>query len=150
MKATKKLFALFLAMTVLFTVCSISVFAANTNVFASTEVEYGPDDLITGEGIFQLYPNGRSIEYHLWCYYIAGPVQNLTLYAQCAVIYTDGSSDCYSVSANRVIGPGRNDEVFDYITLPTDKEIEFFSLEFQIHANGVMYWEGYLDVPYSN
>ena len=77
-----------------------------------------------------------------------GPI--CTLYAQCAVIYADGSSECYSKSMNFVLRPREGESFLEMITISSDKAIESFSLEFQLHGNGVMYWEGYLDVPYSN
>ena len=45
MKATKKLFALFLAMTVLFTVCSISVFATVDDSWIRTVDDDEIDDI---------------------------------------------------------------------------------------------------------
>ena len=152
MKTTKKFLAIFLAMTMLFTVCSLSVLAVSDDKWTTNdnrERVYDYSDDIDGEGSLKIYPDGRTVEYRLWCYSCSDLTQELTLYAQCAVIYTDGSSDCYSVYGNRVIGP-IDDEVFGFITLPTDKDVDSFSLEFQIHSNGVMLWEGYFDVTCEN
>ncbi len=151
MQATKKFLAIFLAMTVLFTVCSLSVFATDPTEHTIQGTDHNNNDKITGMGIFIIYADGRTIEYRTVCKNDLGGAEiEYTLYAQCAVIYTDGSSECYSAYDNRLIPQKRTEVLSDLITLSSDKEIEMFSLEFQIHANGVMYWEGYLDVPYTN
>ena len=151
MKTTKKFLAIFLALTVLLTVCSLSVFAINPTVYTTQGTDHNNNDKITGKGVFIIYADGRTIEYSTVCENDFGGAEiEYTLYAQCAVVYTDGSSECYSTYDNRFIPQRRTETLSGLISLPSNKEIEMFSLEFQIHANGVMYWEGYLDVPYTN
>ena len=149
MKTTKKFLAIFLALTVLFTVCSLSVFATNTTIHTIPGTDNNPDDGITGIGTFEICADG-TVKYTLKCIYTEVTDPICTLYAQCAVIYTDGSSDCYSKYMQYVMRPGYGETIEDSFTIPSDKEVESFSLEFQIHENGVMYWEGYLDVPCTN
>lgn len=154
MKTTKKFLAIFLALTVLFTVCSLSVFASANNPWTTSDVEgreidYNDNDGITGEGTFEICADG-TVKYTLKCIYTEVTDPICTLYAQCAVIYTDGSSDCYSKYMQYVMRPGCDETIEDSFTIPSDNEVESFSLEFQIHENGVMYWEGYLDVPCTN
>ncbi len=154
MQTTKKFLAIFLAMTVLFTVCSLSVFADDDKSWSTNDCpydcrDYDEYDGITGEGTLQIYADG-TVKYTLKCIYTEVTDPICTLYAQCAVIYTDGSSDCYSKYMQYVMRPGYGETIEDSFTIPSDKEVEFFSLEFQIHENGVMYWEGYLDVPCTN
>lgn len=154
MKTTKKFLAIFLAMTVLFTVCSISVFAATNGSLVITddwvdEIDHNDNDGITGEGTFEICADG-TFKYRLKCIYTEVTDPICTLYAQCAVIYTDGSSDCYSKYMQFVMRPNCNEEISASFTIPSDKEVKSFSLEFQIHENGVMYWEGYLDIPCTN
>ena len=136
MKTTKKFLALFLAMTVLFTFCSLSVFAAANGSLIITddwndEIDHNDADGITGEGTFKMYADG-TVKYTLKCIYskVTDPI--CTLYAQCAVIYTDGSSDCYSKYMQFVMRPGYNETIEDSFTIPSDKEVMSFSLEFQI------------------
>ncbi len=150
MKTTKKLCALLLAMTVLFTVCALSVFASANNTwttsdFEDSEIDHNIYDGITSEGTFEFDTDG-TVKYRLKCIYTKVTDPICTLYAQCAVIYKDGSSDCYSKSMQFVMRPGYDETIEDSFTIPSDNEVESFSLEFQIHENGVMYWEGYLDI----
>ena len=145
MKTTKKFLAIFLALTVLFTVCSLSVFATNPTVYATQGTDHIDDDGITGVGTFEIDADG-TFKYRLKCIYTEVTDPICTLYAQCSVIYTDGSSDCYSKFMQYVMRPNCNEEISDSFTIPSDKEVKSFSLEFQIHENGVMYWEGYLDI----
>lgn len=146
MKTTKKFLAIFLALTVLFTVCSLSVFATNTTIYTILGTDNNPDDGITGIGTFEISADGHTITYGLKCIYseVTDPI--CTLYAQCAVIYTDESSDCYSTYNEFVMRPNCDEEISDSFTIPSDKEVKSFSLEFQIHEHGEMYWEGYFDM----
>lgn len=153
MKTTKKFLAIFLAMTVLFTVCSLSVFAANDPDYTITGTDYDGNDTITGEGRIWLLDNGRTIRYATVSFYDeeCGVGSNLvyTLFAQCAIVYADGSSEVAYVSQEFMVrDPG---DIYDgTITARSNKEIAMVCCEFQIFNASGLLWEGMLDISYAN
>ncbi len=158
MKATKKLFALFLAMTVLFTVCALSVFATADDSWIRTvdddEIDHNKQDGITGEGRVKFLPDGRTIQYAVASSYeqggYSGPDPVCTLYAQCAIVYADGSSEVSWISQEFMLRSGRTEVYPDAIMASSNKEIVMVCCEFQIfNATGTL-WEATLDVPYTN
>ena len=159
MKTTKKFLALFLAMTVLFTICSLSVFAAANGSWIITddwndEIDHNDDDGITGEGKVQISANGRTIQYAVLSDYdpgdYTGPDPVCTLYAQCAIVYTDDSSEVAWISQEFMLREGHREHYPDTITASSNKEIAKVCCEFQIFdASGIL-WEATLDVSYTN
>ena len=158
MKTTKKFLAIFLALTVLFAVCSLSVFATTDDPWTRTvdddEIDHNKQDGITGEGRVRILSDGRTIQYAVESSYeqgeYTGPDPVCTLYAQCAIVYTDGSSEVVWISQEFMLRAEYNEEVFDEITASSNKEIVMVCCEFQIfNATGTL-WEATLDVPYTS
>ena len=161
MKTTKKLFALFLAMTVLFTVCSISVFATANGSWIITsdrddEIDYDKNDGFTGEGKVRILSDGRTIQYAVVSFYniideddtvSSNPLY--TLYAQCAIVYADDSSEVAYISQEFMIREPGECRI-DTITASSNKEIAKVCCEFQIFNASGMLWEATLDVSYTN
>ena len=151
MKTTKKFLAIFLAMTVLFTVCSLSVFATNITRYSTAGCDYDNDDGITGEGTVEISADGRTIQYIITSSYddryTIGSDPLYTLYAQCAIVYADDSSEVAYISQEFMIrSPGERRS--DMITASSNKEIAKVCCEFQIfNASGTL-WEATLDVSY--
>ena len=159
MKTTKKFLAIFLAMTVLFTVCSLSVFATADDPWIRTvdgnEIDHNKQDGITGEGRVKFLPDGRTIQYAVESFYdlasddTVGSDPCYTLYAQCAIVYADGSSEVACFSQEFMIRePGESRD--EAITASSNKEIVMVCCEFQIFNTTGTLWEVTLDVPYTN
>ena len=160
MKTTKKFLAIFLALTVLFTVCSLSVFATANNTwttsdFEDSEIDYNDNDGITGEGKVEISANGRTIQYGVVSNYEPGddytgsdPI--CTLYAQCAVMYTDGLSEVFYIYQDFMLTSEHDEYYFDVKSTDSNKVVDEICFEFQIfNANGIL-WEGMLDISYAN
>lgn len=157
MKTTKKFLAIFLALTVLFTVCSLSVFATADDPWIRTvdddEIDHNKQDGITGEGRVKFLPDGRTIQYAVDSFYdldsddTVGSDPCYTLYAQCAIVYADGSSEVDYISLEFMIQePGESH--FGTITASSNKEIAMVCSEFQIFNTTGTLWEATLDVSY--
>lgn len=157
MKTTKKFLAIFLALTVLFAVCSLSVFATTDDPWTRTvdddEIDHNKQDGITGEGRGRILSDGRTIQYAVESFYderySIGSDPLYTLYAQCAIVYADGSSEMVCFSQEFMIRePGESRE--ETITASSNKEIVMVCCEFQIFNATGMLWEATLDVPYTS
>ena len=158
MKTTKKFLAIFLALTMLFTVCSLSVFASADNTwttsdFEDSEIDYNDNDGITGEGEVRIFSDGRTMQYTITASYderyAVGSDSLYTLYAQCAIVYTDGLSEVAYISREFMIrDPGDSHD--GMIMANSNKEIAMVCCEFQIFNASGMLWEGMFDVFYTN
>ena len=159
MKTTKKFLAIFLALTVLFAVCSLSVFATTDDPWTRTvdddETDHNKQDGITGQGRVRILSDGRTIQYAVDSFCDLDEDNTVdsnllyTLYAQCAIVYADGSSEVSCISQEFMIRePGESP--YSEITANSNKEIVMVCCEFQIFNATGMLWEATLDVSYTS
>lgn len=157
MKFTKKFVAILLATVMIFAVCTFSAFAETISTYDKDYPTYNvgyfyyldfPYD-INGEGTLDYDASNHSVELRVYCQNIGyDSVSEYHLYAQCAVNYTDGTQDFFTVSRRMFIAPSELVAyIFDTFYLPSNKTVESFDAEFFIWYENESLWEAYIHGP---
>ena len=154
MKSVKKILAVLLATAMIFAICAISVFAdsisdidglnTSSNNHPDTGFLYYVDDkVINAQGTLKYAPSAHSVELRVYCKNIEyNAITEYLMFAQCAVNYTDGSQDFFTVSRGELIDHGDLKYVNDSFQLSTGKIVESFDAEFFIWYENDTLWEG--------
>ena len=152
----KKLISVFLAVAMIFAVCAMSVFATpistnhkGTNPHVNYLYYVDPLYDINAEGTLEYEPSNHSVDLRLYCQNIGyDSVSEYHLFAQCAVNYTDGTQDFFTISRRMFIEPNELiSYIFDTFYLPANKTIESFDAEFFIWYENDTLWEGQIYEP---
>ena len=143
----KKLISIFLTVAMIFAVCAMPAFAEAISTNDNEYLYY--TDKIEAEGRLEYKPATHSVELRLYCTNNGyDSVSEYHLFAQCAVNYTDGSQDFFTMSKREFIA-------FDYPTkyaldtfqLSSGKTVESFDAEFFVLYENETLWEGQIYEP---
>ena len=157
MKSTKKVISILLAAAMIFAVCAMSALAdgtISTNDGTTTNPDVGSlhyVNTIEAEGEMTFYPNTNTVTLKVSCFNKrhAG-ISDFHLYAQCYVVYSDGSDDFLTVTHNMLIDSGDSKGFTEPLSLQSDKTVESLDVEFLIWYGNNTLWEGYIVQTYSN
>ena len=99
--------------------------------------------------MLQFNPSTRSLRIAVYCKNIDyDDIAEYHLFAQCAVNYSDGSQDFFTISNRMFLAPIEPVRyVFDTFYLPANKTIESFDAEFFIWYENDTLWEGQIYEP---
>ena len=143
----KKLISVFLAVAMIFTVCAMSVSAEAISTYDNEYFYY--TGKIKAEGTLEYFPATNSVKLYVYCTNNEyDSVSEFHLFAQCAVNYSDGSQDFFTISNRMFLAPIEPVRyVFDTFYLPANKTIESFDAEFFIWYENDTLWEGQIYEP---
>ena len=153
----KKFFAILLAATMLFAVCSFSAFADSVistdgsqipNVFTNSFYYVSDTEEIQANGTLSFTPATRSVYYTVSCTNIGyDDLSNFHLWAQCAINYSDDTQDFDTRALQVLLAHGDGTTVGKQVILPSNKTVISLDAEYQVwHENGTL-WEGQIYYP---
>ena len=150
----KKFISICLAVAMIFAVCAISVFAdpISTNDRCTNDnVNYlyyvDPQYDINAEGTLEYFPATNSVKLYVYCTNIGyDAISEYNLFAQCAVNYTDGSQDFFTLSRREFIDH-ETKFTSESFSLATGKTVASFDAEFFILYENDTLWEGQIYEP---
>ena len=154
----KKFISICLAVAMIFAVCAMSVFAETISTYDkgypkfNDNVDYlyyvEEDDELYAEGKLEYDLSANSVTLRLYCTNNGyDSVSEFHLFAQCAVNYTDGSQDFFTLSRREFITSVYPKYAIDSFQLSSGKTIESFDAEFFIWYENDTLWEGQIYEP---
>ena len=153
----KKFFAILLAATMLFAVCSFSAFAdgvistdgsniPNVNINSFYYVSNTKD--IRANGTLSFNPATRAVSYTVSCTNIGyDNLSNFHLWVQCAITYDDGTQDFDTATIQVLIDHGDGTILEDSFIVPSNKTVISLDAEYLVWYEQDTLWEGQIYYP---
>ena len=148
----KKIIAILLVTTMFFSVCTMAVFADfmytytedEDNSNSNVDSFYHDSNInIRAEGCLIYYYENKLFTAVVSCRNLqADAIENIHLFVQCAINYTDGSQDFYTASNHVTIEIDGEEAADIMLVIPSDKTVESFDAEFFIWHEDEPLWEG--------
>ena len=151
----KKIISIFLAVAMIFAVCTFSAFADPISTYDKDYPKYNDNvnyfyytDKIEAEGTLSFTSATRAVNYTVSCTNIGyDDFSNFHLWAQCAINYDDGTQDFDTRALQVLIDPGHGTTVEKQVILPSNKTVISLDAEYQVwNENGTL-WEGQIYYP---